>query len=103
MASIPRAPPRLLFFCCERATSLSALSEDYFWRVIRRPIRFQDSINELEKSASYRYIDVGPSGTLATFLKYLLPATSSSTAHAILTPHGRDQKNLDALRTASVH
>jgi hypothetical protein len=51
----------------------------------------------LEEQGPRRYIDVGPAGTLATFLKYGLPATTESTVHAILTPYGFDEKNLAAL------
>jgi len=64
---------------------------------VRRPIRFRESTARLEQRGACRYIDVGPAGTLATFLKYGLPATATSTVHSILTPFGFDQKNLAAL------
>lgn len=83
--------------CCERAASLATLPADYFWRVVRGPIRFRDTIAELERSGTHRYIDVGPAGTMATFVKYGLPASSNSMAHSILTPYGRDQRALAAL------
>jgi len=44
---------------------------------------------------------VGPAGTLATFLKYGLPATTRSSIHAILTPFGFDRKNLAAVVAAA--
>jgi len=83
--------------CCDQADVLSELSDDYFWDVVRRPIRFRESTARLEQRGACRYIDVGPAGTLATFLKYGLPATATSTVHSILTPFGFDQKNLAAL------
>jgi acyl transferase domain-containing protein len=97
MRSIQRTRGRLPLVCCERAEALSELPEDFFWRFVRQPIRFRDTIAELERSGPYRYIDVGPGGTLATFVKYGLPTTSRSTAYAILTPYGQDQKNLTAV------
>jgi bacillaene synthase trans-acting acyltransferase len=86
--------------CCEQGTTLTDLPEDFFWRVVRRPIRFQEAVAHLERQGRHRYIDVGPSGTLATFVKYGLPEASGSSVHPVLTPYGRDQKNLAALLAA---
>ncbi len=80
--------------CCARARTLSSLEPVDFWDAVREPIRFRDTIAHLENAGPYRYIDVGPSGTLATFVKYALPASSRSTAHQILSPFGQDVKNL---------
>jgi bacillaene synthase trans-acting acyltransferase len=98
--SIRREQGRLPLACCDQAAILSDLSDDYFWNVVRRPIRFRETTARLERQGARRYIDVGPAGTLATFLKYGLPVGSESTAHAILTPYGFDQKNLAALLAA---
>ncbi len=96
MRSILRKPGRLPLVCCDQTAILSDLSEDFFWNVVRRPIRFRETIALLEQQGGRRYIDVGPAGTLATFLKYRMSATTRSTVHAILTPFGADQKNLAA-------
>jgi bacillaene synthase trans-acting acyltransferase len=88
---------RLPLVCCERATTLSRLPADFLWSVVRQPIRFHETIRQLELAGSHRYIDLGPSGTLATFVKYGLPSSSRSTAHAVLTPYGQDHRNLAAL------
>jgi acyl transferase domain-containing protein len=103
MRSIRRKQGRLPLACCDQGAILSDLSDDYFWNVVRRPIRFRETIARLERQGARRYIDVGPAGTLATFLKYGLPARATSTAHAILTPYGLDQKNLAALLAATGH
>lgn len=100
MRSIRSARGRLPLACCDQATILFDLSDDYFWNVVRRPIRFRETIERLEREGARRYIDLGPSGTLATFLKYVAPAITRSTAHAILTPYGLDRKNLAALLAA---
>jgi malonyl CoA-acyl carrier protein transacylase len=91
---------RLPMACCDQTIILSDLSDDYFWNVARRQIRFRETIERLEREGARRYIDLGPSGTLATFLKYVAPATTGSRAHAILTPYGFDRKNLAALLAA---
>jgi acyl transferase domain-containing protein len=97
MRSIRYRQGSLSLGCCDQATVLSGLPTDYFWNVVRRPIRFRETIAHLERLSAHRYIDVGPAGTLATFLKYAMPANTRSTVHTILTPYGLDQKNLTAL------
>jgi bacillaene synthase trans-acting acyltransferase len=100
MRSIRFKRGQLPLACCDQATILFDLSDDYFWNVVRRQIRFRETIERLEREGARRYIDLGPSGTLATFLKYVAPATTKTTAHAILTPYGFDRKNLAALLAA---
>lgn len=103
MRSIQCKQARVPLVCCDRTTVLSDLSDGYFWNVVRRPIRFRETTARLEQQGACRYIDVGPAGTLATFLKYGMPATTKSTVHAILTPFGFDQKNLAALLASIRH
>src|SRR5262245_25312683 len=100
MRSIRLKRGRLPLACCDQVNILSDLSADYFWNVVRRRIQFRETIERLEREGARRYIDLGPSGTLATFLKYMAPAITRSTAHAILTPYGLDRKNLAALLAA---
>jgi acyl transferase domain-containing protein len=95
--SIRRQHGRLPLVCCDQTAILIDLSESYFWNVVRNRIRFHETITLLERQGARRYIDVGPAGTLATFLKYGIPTTTQSTVHAILTPFGFDQKNLATL------
>jgi acyl transferase domain-containing protein len=97
MQSIKCTQGRLPLICCQQNSVLSSLGDGYFWSVVRCPIRFYETIAKLENHGSYRYIDVGPAGTLATFLKYARTATSASSIQAILTPFGFDQQNLAAL------
>jgi bacillaene synthase trans-acting acyltransferase len=97
MRSIHCTRGRLPLACCEQAGMLSELPDDYFWRVVRRPIRLRETIAQLERSGAHRYVDLGPAGTMATFVKYGLLPTSRSTTHAILTQYGQDVRNLQAL------
>jgi bacillaene synthase trans-acting acyltransferase len=84
--------------CCATATlHTRAFRHRHLWDVIRQPIRFAETIAQLERQGAWRYIDVGPSGTLATFAKYALSTDSRSTTAAILTPFGHDLKNYEAL------
>jgi trans-AT polyketide synthase/acyltransferase/oxidoreductase domain-containing protein len=89
-ASIP-------MICCASADVLHRLPANYFWQVARERIRFRETIESLESMDSHRYIDVGPGGTLATLLKYALPAGSVSTIHSVMSPFGRDADSLARL------
>jgi acyl transferase domain-containing protein len=89
---------QLPFMCCEQAAFAPTLSEDFFWTVIRKPIRFREAIVALEQIGPHHYVDVGPGGTLATFLKYSLSASSRSTTRALLSPYGRELQELSQLQ-----
>lgn len=93
LRALPIRPLQLPFVCCDRAAVLTQLHAGYFWDVTRHPIRFPEAIAQLERDGACRYLDLGPAGTLATFLKYLLPRSTCSTAQAILTPYGQDLRN----------
>ena len=97
MRSVRRRKSALPLACCAQATPLHDVPDDFFWRVVRQPIRFRDTVAHLERQGPHRYIDLGPSGTLATFVKYGLAPESRSTTHAVLTPFGQDEKNLASL------
>ncbi|MEO7324493.1 MAG: acyltransferase domain-containing protein [Dokdonella sp.] len=83
--------------CCAQAAVLDALPEGFFWQAVRRPIRFGAAVEMLEREHVCNYIDLGPSGTLATFLRYLLPTERKPSIHAILSPFGNDQTRFNAL------
>jgi malonyl CoA-acyl carrier protein transacylase len=83
--------------CCAEAGVLGNLTPEVMWNAVRRPIEFERTIAGLEKRGHLDYVDVGPAGTLATFLKYALPSTSASRKYSILSPFGMELKNYDRL------
>lgn len=82
---------------CSEKKICTSLDPEYFWNVIRQPIEFQETIEWLETTGGFHYIDVGPSATLSTFLKYVLSPATMSKSSAVMTPYGNDLKNLDKL------
>ena len=89
--------PSIPIMSCSRAEVLESIPGGYFWEAVRQPIGFQKSIDALERLGPCKYIDLGPSGTLATFLKYYLPESSTSEIISIMNPFGRDLKRLETL------
>lgn len=83
--------------CCAAGQQLDSLPADHFWSVVRKPILFQQTVDLIESRGSWRYIDVGPGGTMATFLKYGLPGGSTSRVHHVMSPFGGDMDRLTAL------
>ncbi len=83
--------------CCVNAEIISTFPSNYLWTAVRQPIKFQEAIAHLEKKGACQYIDVGPSGTLASLIKYVLPSGSRSKAFSTLSPYGRDLENIAAL------
>lgn len=90
--------PRIPFISCSPAHILPSIPRDYLWETIRMPVQFQQTIQLLEEHAPYLYLDLGPSGTLATFVKYNLGRESSSRSLSLLNPFGQDSRNLIRLK-----
>lgn len=93
--------PRIPVVCCAGAEILDELNSHHLWRATREPIRFQQTIEQLEQLGAHLYVDLGPSGTLATFVKYLLPPRTRSETRLTLSPFGQDLPNLAGLLGAS--
>ncbi|MBL6449553.1 acyltransferase domain-containing protein [Fulvivirga sp. 29W222] len=74
------------------------LDGDYLWKAIRYPVNFQQTIRRILDTGDYIFIDVGPSGTLATFVKYILIPGSDSATLQVLNQFGRDLINIDRLK-----
>jgi acyl transferase domain-containing protein len=93
-------PVGIPLVCCAQSNTLFNLPTGFLWDAIRQPIQFQSTITRLEAGGAFRYLDLGATGTLATFLKYLLPANTRSTFGSVITPYGRNLESLSALVTA---
>ncbi|UXI65938.1 acyltransferase domain-containing protein [Tahibacter amnicola] len=95
---LPLQPLRIPLICCAQSRTFHTWPDRaFFWNVIRDPIAFSRTIAGLVHEAPYRYLDVGPSGTLATFLRYLLPADSGALVQRVLSPFGGELQNFEAV------
>lgn len=60
------------------------------WATYRHPVVFDATVRGLLDRGDFHFMEVGPSGTLATFAKYLIPTGSASTFGDVINPFGRD-------------
>lgn len=82
--------------CCINGEIINSLDMSYTWQAIRQPILFQNAIKYMESIGKFHYIDVGPSGTLAAFVKYNVDRKSIPKIASILGPRGSNEKRLQA-------
>lgn len=89
--------PEIPVISCLSAGSIEKIFSEHFWNVLRQPIHFQKTIQRLEADSQFIYIDLGPSGTLANFVKRNLGPDSISEVYSVLTPFGQDVGKLQRL------
>jgi acyl transferase domain-containing protein len=78
--------------------ALPRFSPAYWWQVIRQPIAFQQTLAAFDHNHPRAiYVDLGPSGNMASFAKYNFPSTAHDRIIPVMTPFGRD---LEAIETA---
>lgn len=87
---------------CAYASRLdrAGITPRYYWDLIRGPVNFDKTVNMIEETGPYLYIDAGPSGTLATFVKYLVKSDSESKALPLLDQFGYNMRNLSKVQAA---
>ncbi len=82
------------------AEEIFEFGDNYLWDVVRRPVEFEKTINSMLQNGDYIFIDVGPSGSLSTFVKYLLPPGSNSQHFEVINQFGKDLNSIEKLETA---
>lgn len=90
--------PSLPYMSCVTGTYIEEseiFKAGYFWDVCRKPILIKKTIETIENSGSFIYLDLGPSGTLANVIKQNIHASSGSKVQSIISPFGRDISNLN--------
>lgn len=95
------APTIPRFEVISATTGTLSKGVDGFWSATREPVNFLKTIRTMEHDHPYglAYLDLGPSGTLATFIKYIRVKPESA-GFAIMTPWGGAQKNIQAYESA---
>lgn len=89
------APPRIPVVSSASAGRVDAVTADGIWRAMRSPVEFSRTVRTMLAECDMTFVDVGPSATLATFVKYLLPAGSGATQVSTINRFGDDLKSLN--------
>lgn len=87
------------YISCIEPQPVELIGDQHFWNVIRSPIEFQTTIQNLESRQACTYLDLGPSGSLANFVRYNLDCRSESEAIPIVTPFGQAVPALEEVAT----
>jgi bacillaene synthase trans-acting acyltransferase len=77
------------------------LTENYYWNLARQPVEFYKTVQMIEKSGPCLYIDAGPSGTLAAFVKYIVGEGADSKSVPVIDKFGLNIRNLHRARELS--
>lgn len=87
--------PRIPVVSTMTTAPIPAFSIDHFASVVEGPIRFRDTLLRLEAKGPSLYVDCGPAGTAAAFVKYNLAPGSRSRQWPILSPFGNGMRSLE--------
>jgi bacillaene synthase trans-acting acyltransferase len=88
--------PQIPIISSMAAECLEDYSPETLWKVVRNPIIFQKTLSLFQhETASTRftnttYLDLGPSGTLANFVKYGQQQSDQTAINAVMSPFGND-------------
>ncbi len=81
--------------CC-----IEYLDGNHFWRTAREPIRLMEALESIDNSECYRFIDLGPTGTVANLMCYRKGRGSMSNIFPVVTPFNNSQMNYNKLINA---
>jgi bacillaene synthase trans-acting acyltransferase len=71
------------------------LGEKHIWNILFKPVQFAKTIKTLIKQEDSIFIDVGPSGTLATFIKYLSDENDQPITSDTINQYGKNCQSLN--------
>lgn len=94
--------PRIPFLSSLYGKQIDTIDTHYFWNIVVAPILFREALASMEhnEDAGYNYIDLGPSGTLANFVKYNNMGKNTFQIFTAMTPFGNEMKNIASIRNS---
>lgn len=87
--------PLIPIYSCTTGSQIKAVHEHHLWKVLREPVDFANTINRILDEGDFTFVDVGPSGSLSTSVKYCLPKSSDSIYLETMNQFGKDVNVLD--------
>ena len=89
--------PQIPVLSAQSGEPITVFSPEQLLEAMRCCVDFGATVSKLEDSGPYLYVDLGPSGSMATTVKYNLAEHSRSEILAIVTRFGQESRNLDRL------
>jgi trans-AT polyketide synthase/acyltransferase/oxidoreductase domain-containing protein len=86
--------PDIQFVSCMTGKIVDHIPRDYCWDIVRRPIMVTDTVKNLEALGCYHYLDLGPSGTMANFVKNNVVEGSRSQCTSVVSPFGGEMNKI---------
>lgn len=97
---VRRAPRIPILSCAGPLDGVARFSSAYWWRVVRQPIHFSQALSAFaDANKDAIYLDLGPSGNMATYAKYNMAASLHDRIMPLMTPYGRDDDNIGTARS----
>ena len=90
--------PSIPIRSCATGEMLDRVDPSHLWTVIREPVRFKEIIETIKLRNETVFIDLGPTGTLANFLKCILTAEARTNIISVMSPYGAGADNLNVLK-----
>ena len=94
LGAVTFAPPRIPIVSSASTGQVAEVTADGIWAAMRSPVEFARTIGKMSAAGDATFIDLGPSATLATFVKYILPPGSGSVQVPTVNRFGQDLKAL---------
>jgi len=76
------------------------VSHNDFWDVLRYSVNFENAVHTITNQHDCVFIDLGPSGSLATSVKYILDADSKSIPLQLINQYGKNLQTLEKFTEA---
>jgi bacillaene synthase trans-acting acyltransferase len=97
LGQAPLSAPKIPIITAQQGGFLKEPSARHMWDVTRNLVDFAQTIRWRERSGPYLYVDLGPSGSMATAVKYNLESGSQSELLTISSAFGHECKNVESL------
>jgi acyl transferase domain-containing protein len=92
------APLTLPVISCVTGDAIRTVPAGHLWRVVREPMRIADAFAGLEARQDSIFVDLGPSGTMATVAKYNLRSGSKSELLSVMSPFTNEWSGFENVR-----
>jgi malonyl CoA-acyl carrier protein transacylase len=93
-----RGPLALPVISCVSGQCIDEIAHDHLWQIVRQPMRVSAAFAHMNTRPETIWIDLSPSGTMATVAKYNLPPASTTEIYSIMSLMGNEVEGFDSIR-----